>query len=360
TVLLHGFGFDPPADIPDAGIWHPPAHPPAQPPAPGGPAPPTVGIVFYRAHLIAGNTRFVDDLAAAVEARGARALAVWCYSLRPGPEGRVAALDLLGGHGVDAVITTVLAMGSTAGDDWDASPLAALGVPVVQAVAATTASATWEASAAGLAPVDVAMAVAIPEFDGRIISVPFSFKETVDDGDALGTPVVAYRTRPDRTARVAGLATRLARLRHVPPPHKRVAVVLSAYPTRRSRIGNAVGLDTPASTIALLHALAGAGYQVGGIPADGDLLMAALAASLGAPTHRWPDAAGYQAWFATLPDDLQHEVTTTWGPPPASFAFAGLTLGHVFVAIQPPRGFGENPVAVYHSPDLAPTHDYLA
>ena len=28
--------------------------------------------------------------------------------------------------------------------------------------------------------------------------------------------------------------------------------------------------------------------------------------------------------------------------------------------IQPPRGFGENPVAIYHDPDLPPSHHYLA
>ena len=38
----------------------------------------------------------------------------------------------------------------------------------------------------------------------------------------------------------------------------------------------------------------------------------------------------------------------------------GLVLGNVFVGIQPPRGFGEDPIAIYHSPDLPPTHHYLA
>ena len=60
------------------------------------------------------------------------------------------------------------------------------------------------------------MRVAIPEFDGRIVAVPFSFNEEVDDGDTLGAPVSAYRTVPDRVARVAGLAIRLARLRSHP------------------------------------------------------------------------------------------------------------------------------------------------
>jgi cobaltochelatase CobN len=32
----------------------------------------------------------------------------------------------------------------------------------------------------------------------------------------------------------------------------------------------------------------------------------------------------------------------------------------VVVLIQPPRGFGENPVAIYHDPELPPSHQYLA
>jgi cobaltochelatase CobN len=273
-------------------------------------------------------------------------------------------------------------MGSSSGtgDGWDASALARLDVPIVQAIASTHPSEAWDVSDQGLPPIDVAMSIAIPEFDGRIVSVPFSFKEVVDDGDGLGgAPVAAYRTRPDRTARVAGTATRLARLRHTADADKRVAVVLSAYPTKRSRIGNAVALDTPASVIELLHNLRRAGYDVNRIPATGDELMAELADGLvydgEAATSALPravagtlSAADYKAWFAGLPAGLRERVVDAWGEPPGGvfvdrdggLVFPGLDLGNVVVAVQPPRGFGENPVAVYHSPDLAPTHHYLA
>ncbi|HEV7888228.1 MAG TPA: cobaltochelatase subunit CobN, partial [Acidimicrobiales bacterium] len=309
TLLLGGFGFDPPVEVPAFGVLGHRPHDSKRP---------TVGVVFYRAHVLSGNTQFVDDLCDAIEAKGANAVAVYCYSLREdGPLGLLERLRL------DCLVTTVLAMGSADGDQWDASGLAALDVPVVQAVAATQPAEAWRASANGLAPIDVAMAVAIPEFDGRIVTVPFSFKEVVDDGDALGTPVTAYRTVPDRVARVAGVAVSLARLRHVEPADKRVAVVLSAYPTKQSRLGNAVALDTPASTIDLLHALADHGYKVERIPADGDALMHELA------------------------DHLDPSRPTV------------VDLGHVLVAIQPPRGFGDNPIAVYHSPDLPPVEQYV-
>ncbi|MGH3850493.1 MAG: cobaltochelatase subunit CobN, partial [Pseudonocardiaceae bacterium] len=299
-----------------------------------------------------------------------------CYSLKRDTE----VVDLLATRAVDAVIATVLATGVTIddGDGWDPGPLATLDVPVVQGVAATNSLADWQADAGGLRPLDVAMSVAIPEFDGRVISVPFSFKEVVDDGDELGTPVTAYRALPDRVERLAGVTVRLAALRHRANADKRVAVVLSAYPTKRSRLGNAVGLDTPASVIDLLHVLAGVGYQVDRIPSDGDALMAELAdalcyevgsltpAQLEAAAGRWA-GQDYAEWFATLPVNLASRVMEAWGPAPGhvytdqgDLIFVGLDLGNVMVAIQPPRGFGDNPVAIYHSPDLAPTHHYLA
>ncbi len=367
-LLGTAFGFAPPEDVPAWQIWGDPVLDPARP---------TVGVVFYRAHVLSGNTQFVDDLCAALRKKGANALPVFCYSLRPDEGGAVPALEALAERGVDAVITTVLAMGGADGDEWTAPQLAALDVPVVQAVASTRPAAEWAESDAGLTPIDAAMSVAIPEFDGRIITVPFSFKEIVDDGDELGASVVAYRTVPDRVARVAGVAVRLARLGRVPNAEKRVAIVLSAYPTKRSRLGNAVGLDTPASVIELLHALHRSGYRVDRIPSDGDALMAELAdgftydseALSAGQLARAPGRLGageYTEWFEALPDGLRDDVVDTWGKPPGdvlrdtdALAFAGLDLGGVLVAVQPPRAFGPDPIAAYHSPRIPPTHHYL-
>jgi cobaltochelatase CobN len=54
--------------------------------------------------------------------------------------------------------------------------------------------------------------------------------------------------------------------------------VLANYPNRDGRIGNGVGYDTPASTLAILHALAEAGYRVDAIPASPNAVIEALQA----------------------------------------------------------------------------------
>ena len=380
TVFFDGWGFEPPSPVPAYGVWREPD------PAGTGPV---VAVVFYRAHLVAGNTQFIDDLCAAIGAAGGRPLALWCYSLRDQAARPI--VEILRRHGARALVTTVLAAGGAAaaagtpgarggleGEGWDVSDLAELDIPIVQAPSAGRSSEEWAASAAGLGPYDVTSGVAIPELDGRIIAPAFAFSEVVDDGDQLGTSVRAYRSVPDRAARVAALAVRLAALGAKAPSNRRVAIVLSAYPTKRSRLGNAVGLDTPASALAILDALSDAGYRVEARPRDGDALMAALADGLTYDAEDLTDAqldmavggmpvGRYCEWFATLPDSAREELESVWGPPPGrqrvhagQLVFSGLDLGNVLVAIQPPRGYGDDPVAVYHSPSLPPAHHYLA
>ncbi|MGE3621793.1 MAG: cobaltochelatase subunit CobN, partial [Acidimicrobiia bacterium] len=381
TVAMTGVGFDPPAPVDDVGVWDGAGLGPGL--ARRDPSRPLVAVVFYRAHLVAGNTTWVADLCAALEAAGADALAVWTYSLRRGDGEGVPALDLCAQAGVDVVVTSTLAAGEAAadGDGWDVPGLEALGVPVVQAPSSGRSRAEWEADDAGLTPLDVASGVVIPEFDGRIVGPTFTFRETVDgvaDGGAPGSEVVVTRADPERTERLARLAVRTARLRHLPVAERRVAVVLSAYPTNRARLGNAVGLDTPASAVGLLGRLADEGHRVDRIPAGGDALMDELAAGFTYDAPRLTadqvalaagslPAEAYAAWYAALPAATRAELEGLWGPAPGEvyvhdggFHFPGLDLGHVLVTIQPPRGFGPDPIATYHAPDLPPPHHYLA
>ena len=366
TLLLTGHGFEPPLTTPLYGVHGA---------RPQDPTKPTIGVVFYRAHELSGNTGFVEVLCDAIEAKGGNALPVFVPSLRADSSGRIDAVDELLVGKVDGLVITVLASGgSNAGDTetWDAGALAALNVPLVQGLCLTSSRQQWLESDAAISPLDAAMQVAIPEFDGRLISVPFSFKEPGPDG------VPVYAADPERAARVAGIATRLAALGRKANADKKVALVLSSYPTKHARVGNAVGLDTPASAVVLLKAMRAAGYVVGEFPEDSDELIHTLIAAGGHDVEWLTEAqlAGnkarvplstYERWFAELPDALRQGMLTTWGAPPGGLyvdngdiVVACLQFGNVVLAIQPPRGFGENPIAIYHDPALPPSHHYLA
>ncbi|MGC0341766.1 cobalamin biosynthesis Mg chelatase CobN [Streptomyces sp. SLBN-8D4] len=367
TVLLTGEGFVEPRKMPEYGVHGSCARESGRP---------TVGVLFYRAHELSGNTGFVDTLCEAIEAKGANALPVYCGSLRGADAGLYEILA-----GADALVATVLAAGGThasqasAGGDeeaWDVGALADLDVPVLQGLCLTTSRAAWDESDAALSPMDAAMQVAIPEFDGRLITVPFSFKEQGPDD------VPVYVADPERAARVAGIAVRHAKLRHKPNAEKKLALVFTAYPTKHSRVGNAVGLDTPASAVRVLDALRDAGYAVEGYPSGGDELIHRLIEAgghdvewltedqLASAPARVP-LADYRAWFDRLDPELRQAMLDAWGEPPGSLyvdgddiVLASLQFGNVVVMIQPPRGFGENPIAIYHDPDMPPSHHYMA
>ena len=391
TLLLTGVGFEPPTEQPVWGVLPRPLT--------AEPSRPRVGILFYRAQYAAGNTMYVEALADSVDAVGGIGIPIFATSLRDAPSDL---LEYLGS--CDALITTVLAAGGTrpatasaGGDDeaWDVRALAALDIPILQGLCLTWERASWAASDEGMTPLDVATQVAVPEFDGRIITVPFSFKET----DADGLP--SYVPDQERCRRVAEIAVNHARLRHVPASQRRMAIVLSAYPTKHSRIGNAVGLDTPVSVIKLLRAMREGGYNLGEpgeIPGTGPLdpvegehpdttagnaLIHALIAA-GGQDPEWLTAEQlsgqpvrisariYRRWLAEFPDDLAEAVKAAWGEAPGELfvdhtrdpdgeiVAATLQAGNVVILVQPPRGFGDNPIAIYHDPDLAPSHHYLA
>ncbi|NED95552.1 cobaltochelatase subunit CobN [Phytoactinopolyspora alkaliphila] len=406
TILLTGEGFEPPAEQPRFGVHEVPRHTMAGQRMEGASddgralaAGPVVGIIFYRSHELSGNTAFIDVLCEQIDAAGGIPLPIFTDSLRGTDRDEYAELRELLSR-ADVLITTVLASGglvagkATAGEDddaWSTALFADLGVTVVQGLTLTSTRAAWAESDGAMNPMDAATQVALPEFDGRIIGVPFSFKEVGAEG------VPQYVADPERARRLAGIAVRTARLGRTPNAEKRIALVLSSYPTKHARVGNAVGLDTPASAVELLRRLRDAGYHIGDLELDalgrgtgedgsgqppGDALVHRLIAAGGHDVEWLTEeqlagaaasipASTYAQWFRTLPAALRESVVGAWGEPPGelyvdmtgaepAIAIAGLVFGNVVLMIQPPRGFGENPVAIYHDPNLAPSHHYVA
>jgi cobaltochelatase CobN len=428
---------------------------------------PTVGILFYRSHWLSGNTNFIDALCAEIEAAGGNALPIFTTSLKETSEwanGRIAndngqitndegrrtkdeseqltsgnnkqyairntthhtsritsrpaAFDYLytpEGHLIPSVLISTIsfAMGgvnpdgpTTAG--WNVSVLESLNIPILQAISSGMSQEEWQLSRRGLRPLDVAMNVALPEFDGRIITVPISFKgtEQLENCATCGptcscdtNPIVNRKSKivnpkyvplPDRIRAVAKLAMRHAALRRKANAEKRIVFVLTNSPGKADRIGNAVGLDAPASLMRLFEQMRAAGYIIENLPENGDALLHELIdrcsydetilteSQLARAAGRVPIDT-YGQWFTHLTPGQQQRMAERWLDPPGEayvhhspspvgrgvrgeghIALAGLELGHVFLALQPPRGYNMDPNAIYHTPDLPPTHNYYA
>lgn len=372
-----GQSFSPssPQPVPKIGVY--PASGICKPPRQASnlqPAP-KASLLFYRAHYLAGNTQPIEALCELLAARGMHPIPVFVSSLRD-PDVQAELLTLLQPKGEEAVQvvlnTTSFSLARLEDDAPDVSLWTRLDAPVLQVILSGGTREQWQAQSRGLSPRDVAMNVALPEVDGRIISRAVSFKTVQTRHDGLETDVVEYAAVGDRLQFVADLAAAWVRLRQTPPAERRIALILANYPTRNGRLANGVGLDTPASTVEILKALKQAGYTLSDIPATGDDLIHRLTAG---PTND-PEAqhrpiaqslslSDYWAYFQTLPPMVQTQLGDRWGDGGGQEAqdgvpIPGIQLGNVFIGIQPSRGYDLDPSLNYHAPDLEPTHAYLA
>lgn len=333
---------------------------------------PVVAVVFYRAHLQAGNTAVFDVLIEALLERGLNPLPMALSSLKDAVCLQTLR-ELCERHAVALVLNTT-AFSVAALDQAEQEALAG-DAPVLQVILSGGNREDWLEDNQGLNPRDIAMQVALPEVDGRIITRAISFKGSARRCERTQIDIVEYQADRERVAFIAELSRRWCRLRHLENSEKKLGLILANYPTREGRIGNGVGLDTPASAIVVLESLRDAGYQLERLPENGDALLDELLGGITNDPDQWAQRparqslalADYQRYFEQLPAENRAAVFERWGPPEQDpmlrqqrFMIAGLRCGHSFIGIQPARGYHLDPYATYHSPDLVPPHYYLA
>ena len=336
------------------------------------PGAPCVAIVFYRAHLQSGNTSVFLQLCEALQAQQLNPLPLAVASLKD-PQVMSGMQLLCEQHEVALILNTTAFSQSAMEDPGDHSLMG--DIPVVQVILSGGNQEAWESDMQGLSPSDIAMHVALPEVDGRIISRAVSFKGLQRRCELTQCDIVGYQAHAERLQFVAELARRWCRLRSLPNSDKRLALILANYPTREGRLGNGVGLDTPASVINILQHLQGEGYGTQDLPADGNALMQELKEGITNDPSQWLlrparqslDLQDYLGFFSRLPASIRSAMNERWGPADKDpmlrqgrFMIAGLRCGQVFVGIQPARGYELDLMASYHDPDLIPPHHYLA
>jgi len=325
------------------------------------PGRPVVPIIFYRSMLLAADMAPIDALCAALAARGLAAAPLMVPSLKDADAAAFVRAALARLAPAVVVTTTGFAAG---GEPGAPTPLDDADVPVLQAVIATTRRAAWAESPRGLGAADLAMHVVLPELDGRVLAGAIAFKHPLPAHEELAFTALANRPEPGRIEMVAERIARLVRLRATPRGARRIAILMPDYPGAPGRTGYAVGLDVPASVLALLADLRDAGYAVAATPSASRGLLESLDADGGAATLSLDD---YARLLATLPADAATRITAAWGEPAAdphvrdgAFRFRICGFGNVTVALAPDRGRSSERRAEYHDPALPPRHALVA
>ena len=360
---------DPVGEFPAKFRPHPGAVRADPPPRGEGKAPPVIPILFYRSMLLASDAAPVDALFEALAAKSMLPVPIFVASLKD-RDSLAFVEDALAKLKPAAIVTTTaFASGAEPGAEtlFDRA-----GVPVFQAIVATTRREAWAGNQRGLAPADLAMHVVLPELDGRILGGAIAFKAERPLDEAFGFRGQANQPEPDRIAHFADRIAKMIRLQETPRAGRKLVILIPDYPNATGRTGYAVGLDVPESVIAMLRDLKAEGYTVEGIPESSRELLESLCEERDAT--RFQD---YATWFAQLPEKTRQNVIGAWGEPPddglisplegempgraeGGFSFRFATFGNVTVALAPDRGRSTDRRSDYHDPELPPRHELLA
>lgn len=326
-----------------------------------------VAILVYQTHYLADNLAPVYYLVDALQKLRLRPVIAFVSNLRD--QHSLHELEsLLKGKVKVLINTTSFSIKSM---DKDESFLFdRLDIPVIQAIFAACTKEVWEQNLFGLTPVDVAMNIALPEIDGRIITRAISFKSPVGKDALTDSDILQYSTHEEGCDFVVAFANNWIKLSQKAQADKHVALIMPNYPNKDSRLANGVGLDTPASIVQILQALRSAGYDTGDyIPANSEELIALIThyvtndtdTTFYRPYQISIAQDQFDQYFEALAPALKNKIREQWGSPQEEdLIIPGCLLGNIFVSIQPARGYNQDEKAIYHSPDLPPTYRYLA
>lgn len=321
----------------------------------------TLGLLLMRPQVVSKTTKHYDALIHAIENEGLDVIPA-IATLMDNRE----AVTRFFNHGSKKIsqivsLTGFSFVGGPAMNDSAAAAefLRELNVPYRSAVSLDTQTIeAWRESLAGLNPVQAGMQIAIPEIDGA--TEPFIY-------GGIGVRGQEPAPLDDRCARFARRLRRWNNLRNASREEIKLALVLFCFPPNKGNIGTAADLDVFPSIFDLLKRLAREGYQVQ-LPATADELRKRL---LGGNSEQFGLAANV-AYRMSTSEYLRlcpyvRDVERDWGAAPGSInsfsgelLIQGLTLGNVFIGVQPTFGFEGDPMRLMMARSGSPHHGFMA
>lgn len=362
--------YDQPIEYADNGIYHPSLATgittrvkdvPTQKGAKG-----TVGLLLLRSYILSGDMGHYDGVIAEFEKRGFNVVPVFCNGL----DNRPAIEKFLSGGAtgveIDALVslTGFSLVGGPAYSDTAAAAkaLEALDVPYISAhITEFQSLEAWEASDAGLTPLETTLMVAIPELDGATGSLVFG-------GRSQTTGNRKMTAHPQRIETLISRVEKLVALRKQKRADRKVALTIFNFPPNAGNLGTAAFLSVFESAHATLLRLRDEGYDVGDVPATPDALRDEV---LTGNADTYGALANVHALVST--DDYVRrephlaEIEDQWGPAPgreltngSSIFVLGKQFGNILIAVQPGFGYEGDPMRLLFEKGFAPTHAFSA
>ncbi len=335
----------------------------------------TIGLLLMRPQIVSNSRKHYDELIQSIEAQGLSVIPAIstlmdnreaCERFFVDAPAVGSPLQQAGGLRTARVsqivsLTGFSFVGGPAMNDSEAASdyLSELNIPyrsLVSLDAQTIES--WRESFTGLNPVQMGMQIAIPEIDGA--TEPFIFGGI----PARGVEPAAIE---DRCERIAARLKRWHRLQMTDRKDLKLALALYCFPPNKGNIGTAADLDVFASVFDILVQLRDDGYDVT-VPGSADALRELL---LNGNTEEFRTTANVayrmsvDEYRALCP--FTSEIEKEWGTAPGAIGVSaeniliqGVTLGSVFVGVQPTFGYEDDPMRLLMSKGGSPHHGFAA
>ncbi|CAN7347667.1 cobaltochelatase subunit CobN [Pseudoduganella sp. LjRoot289] len=349
------------------------------------PGAPWVGVVFYRANLVSGQTLPLAAIVERLERSGYNVMPVFGY---PYDVPLKYFLDEQGKGRVDLIVALGMKVGGTSATG---ALLNQIGVPAINAITLSQQTAAqWEQSKIGLDLIERTWQMAGAEIAGLVQPTVVASRERVRDSHT-GLAYVEEQPIAERIERLDQRIAAWLALRHKPNADKRVAVLYFNYPHGSETIGAAYLNVLPESLWQITQRMKRDGYDTGkrfaadrrGLQDEiqaygnypgksGQDYLAGLAKLANSGEALLVPLADYQRWYGALPAVLRASVEKAWGKPEASpvlwrnaqgqasFVYPARRHGNVLLAPQPGRAWEQNLAKLHNDVTLPPGHEYIA
>jgi len=338
---------------------------------------PTIGLLFFSSFLTKGQKPPIDYLIRQLEKNGFNVMP--CF----GREQNILEsflLDEAGSARVDLVLAYSFKFHNALTSEF-ALLLKKLDIPLISAVSLYRGTIDeWRKSPVGLDSIEVAWSLATPELSGLIEPAILSAKKKIIDPETKKT---FFLSRPviENIDRVIPRLKNWIVLQQKPNPEKKLAIMFYNHHQGKHNIG-ASYLNVFQSLETIMDALNKNNYKTGNLLSENQIksMILTSARNIGswAPGEldrlissgkvvRLP-VETYKHWFEDLSEDFKNKVIQQWGGPEESgimihnrdFIIPAVQAGNIIMLPEPVRGWGDNPMKLYHDTTLYPHHQYLA
>lgn len=315
----------------------------------------TLGLLLMRPQVISKTTKHYDALVRSIEAEGLSVIPA-IATLMDNREA-VAKFFIHESRPRVSQITSLTGFSFVGGPAMNDSAAASqflkeLNLPYRSAVSLDMQTIeAWTDSGTGLNPIQAGMQIAIPEIDGA--TEPFVYGGIPSRGQE---PIALE----DRCRRFARRLKRWNHLQTAPRDQIKLAIVLFCFPPSKGNIGTAADLDVFPGLYDVLLRLREEGYRVE-VPQDADDLRERL---LGGNSEEFGATANV-AYHMTA-DEYRRlcpyvkDVEKDWNTPPRNITIQGLSLGNVFIGVQPTFGYEGDPMRLMMARSGSPHHGFMA